>query len=333
MNIREFATSESSFPAGVFPVSAAAESEASGAVVTVLIATVALSFKGIVAKLAYATGMGVDALMLVRFALAVPLLWLCARWLTKGAPMGLTRRQWMHAGVGGLAFFLAAYSDLTAVSLIDAGTSRLFLFTFPVFVILINAAQERRPPRARDMLTFAITYAGVALVALPKGLSALSPSQMLGMAWAVASAVTYAVYLTVSQGIMKEIGSARYTAASNTVTLAALAVSTGVSPTGHGALVLPDEGVFWGAVVAVGCTVIPFLLLFEGIRRCGAVRASLLTLSGPVVTAIGAWAILGETLSPVQIAGFAITLGSVATLSLPKDLLARLLPWRRKQTA
>jgi drug/metabolite transporter (DMT)-like permease len=76
-------------------------------------------------------------------------------------------------------------------------------------------------------------------------------------------------------------------------------------------------------VNAIACTVIPFFLLFEGIRRCGAVRASLLTLCGPVVTAAGAWAILGETLTPLQIAGFAITIVSVASLSLPRELIMR----------
>ena len=74
----------------------------------------------------------------------------------------------------------------------------------------------------------------------------------------------------------------------------------GITP-GFPALTYPSVGVFWGVVNAIACTVIPFFLLFEGIRRAGAVRASLLTLSGPVVTAVAAWAILGETLSPIQI--------------------------------
>ena len=78
----------------------------------------------------------------------------------------------------GLAFFMAAYTDLTAISLIDAGTSRLVLFTFPVVMILLNAGIERKLPGLRNLLTFAVTYAGVAMVALPKGLSALTPTQI-----------------------------------------------------------------------------------------------------------------------------------------------------------
>ena len=122
---------------------------------------------------------------------------------------------------------------------------------------------------------------------------------------------------------MKEISSARFTAASNTVTLAAMLLTIGITPD-FDTLIYPTKGVAWGVVNAIACTVIPFFLLFEGIRRCGAVRVSLLTLSGPVVTAIAAWFILGETLSPIQIAGFAVTIGGVASLSLPRGILARL---------
>lgn len=298
------------------------------ATAAVLGATVAFAFKGVVAKLAYATGMGVPAFLVLRFAVAVPLFWLGARILVRGG-LGLTRRQWVLSSLTGLAFFLAAYTDLTAISLIDAGTSRLVLFTFPVIVIFLNSAIERRRPRLRDVLTFAVTYVGVAMAALPHGLHALTPTQMQGFLWALASAVTYAIYLTASQKIMKEIGSARFTAASNSITLLAMVALVGVTP-GFDALTFPEVGIFWGVVNAIACTVIPFFLLFEGIRRCGAVRASLLTLSGPVVTAVAAWAILGETLGPIQVAGFAITIASVATLSLPPELLARLNPLRRR---
>ena len=295
--------------------------EAQGATAAVLAATVAFAFKGVVAKLAYATGMGVPAFLVLRFAVAVPLFWIGARMLVKGS-LRLTRRQWVLCSMAGCTFFLASYTDLTAISMIDAGTSRLVLFTFPVFVIFLNAALERRAPKLRDLLTFAVTYMGVAMAALPHGVAALTPTQIHGMCWAIASAVTYAIYLTASQRIMKDLGSAKFTAASNTVTLLAMLGLTAITP-GFDALAFPTEGIGWGVVNAIACTVIPFFLLFEGIRRCGAVRASLLTLCGPVVTAAGAWAILGETLTPLQIAGFAITIVSVASLSLPRELIMR----------
>lgn len=303
-----------------------------GATAAVLAATVAFAFKGVVAKLAYATGMGVPAFLVLRFAVAVPLFWIGARMLVKGS-LGLTRRQWVMSSMTGLVFFLAAYTDLTAISLIDAGTSRLVLFTFPVMVIFLNAALERRWPKLRDLITFAVTYAGVAMAALPHGLAALNPTQIEGMCWAIASAVTYAIYLTASQRIMKDIGSAKFTASSNTVTLFAMVALVAITP-GFDALTFPTVGIGWGVVNAIACTVIPFFLLFEGIRRCGAVRASLLTLCGPVITAAGAWVILGETLNLTQVVGFAVTIVSVASLSLPREAIARvrgavLRKWRR----
>ena len=304
------------------------------AVLVVLIATVALSYKGIVAKLAYAAGLGVDALMLIRFTVAVPLFWLVAWLLARGGPLRLTGRQWMQSAVTGFAFFLASYCDFKAISLIPATLSRLILFTYPVFVILLNAVAARRAPSLRESVTCLVTYGGVCLAVLSKGFALPTGTALVGMIWALGSAVTYATYLTVSQKAMKDIGSARFTSASNTVTLALMAVYAGVH-TGYADLDLSPSGVVWAAVIGVGCTVLPFLLLFEGIRRCGAVNAALLTLSGPVITAVSAWAILGESLRPVQMAGFAVSLAGVASLTVSPEVVARLrgLLGRRVPTA
>jgi len=55
-------------------------------------------------------------------------------------------------------------------------------------------------------------------------------------------------------------------------------------------------------------------MLFEGIKRCGATQASMITLAGPVLTVIAAWLILDETLSSVQTLGASITIMGVASL-------------------
>lgn len=69
--------------------------------------------------------------------------------------------------------------------------------------------------------------------------------------------------------------------------------------------------------------VLPFLLLFEGIRRIGADKASLITLLGPAVTLLAAWAILDERLVLLQWAGFALVLAGMAVLQFGDRL------WRR----
>jgi probable blue pigment (indigoidine) exporter len=59
-------------------------------------------------------------------------------------------------------------------------------------------------------------------------------------------------------------------------------------------------------------TALAFLLWFEGIRRLPAAAPPLLGLAAPVTGALLGWVILRQSLSPIQLAGFVPTLGTIA---------------------
>lgn len=282
------------------------------AILFVFLATVALAFKGVFAKFAYMAGMNVDALLLLRFGIAAPLFWVGVRLLAKkSAPLSWV--QWRVCIFAGTMFFFATYCDFTAIALLGVSVSRLILFTFPVIVMAINSLLMRKSPSIQQFSMFVITYFGIALVMAPKGLESLDTFDWVGGAWAMGSAVTYAIYLVTSQEIMKVIGSVRFTAASGSVTLGWMLIAIPFSG-GYEGLAFPVDGIIWASAIAIFCTAIPFFLLFEGIRRCGATQASLITLTGPVMTIVLAWIVLGETLNTVQLMGGAITMLGVASL-------------------
>lgn len=81
------------------------------------------------------------------------------------------------------------------------------------------------------------------------------------------SSVTYGSFLVYSQSLTGRLGSARFTAISNTVTMLMIvpfALAMG------GDLTIPNTtALIWAVVIATVCTVLPFFLLFEGIRRWG----------------------------------------------------------------
>ncbi len=74
------------------------------------------------------------------------------------------------------------------------------------------------------------------------------------------------------------------------------------------------DGVLWTAGISIFCTVIPFFLLYEGIRRIGATQAALISLSGPAMTFFAAWLLLGEVLTAPQALGFAVVIVGVASI-------------------
>jgi len=59
-------------------------------------------------------------------------------------------------------------------------------------------------------------------------------------------------------------------------------------------------------------TALAFVLWFNGIRRLPSAAPPLLGVAAPVTGAVLGWAVLGQSLSPVQLTGFVVSLGAIA---------------------
>ncbi len=78
-----------------------------------------------------------------------------------------------------------------------------------------------------------------------------------------------------------------------------------------------SRSVFAVAYLTIFATVAAFLLFNFALTRIPASRASVFVNGIPVVTVIAAWALLGETLTPLQIGGGALVLFAVCLTNLP----------------
>lgn len=279
----------------------------------VALATFCLAFKGIFARLAYADGLSVDNLLLLRFLFAVPLFWLGARWLSRGKPrVPLTRRQWAWAGLTGMLFFLSALFDFNAIDRLGASVSRLILYVFPAFVMILQSLITRRLPPLRQCLAFVFAWIGIALVLSPGWHGAgMDP---WGVACGFGAASCYAVFWHVSQPLTRELGSVRFNEVSNSFTLVGMLIF--LLPVAHlGQLsLLPPMAWVWVLALVVFTTVLPFFLLFEGLRLADAGEAGVVAMFGPVVTVLGAWLVVGEHLAPLQWGGLVIVVGAMASM-------------------
>lgn len=293
--------------------SQAAAKPVGSALTLVLLSTAAFAMKGLLAKFVYATGMTVDGLLLLRFMIAMPFFWIGVYFFGKNRPgeraMKPVDLAW-GALYGGL-FFAAALFDFTAVSIIEVTVSRIVLFTFPAIVLILECLHKWRLPPLRQIFCFIVTYLGLVLVLAPHGLGAVSGTLWLGAFWAFASALTYAAYLYFGQRMIQVIGSMHFAALVNTMAGLSMILYELVV---QNPLNLNVDGVLWTAAISIFCTVIPFFLLYEGIRRIGATQAALISLSGPAMTFFAAWLLLGEVLTLPQIAGFAVVTIGIASL-------------------
>lgn len=72
------------------------------------------------------------------------------------------------------------------------------------------------------------------------------------------------------------------------------------------------------AALIVFSTVLPLLLMAEGVRRVGASRAALISTLGPPATAIMAYYLTGEMLTLNQLAGIGLVIVGVLSLEMTR---------------
>lgn len=282
----------------------------------VCLATASLSLKGIFAKLALEAGLTVAAVLLLRALFATPLFAAAMYWRQRGKPRTEfpCRDIWLALACGNL-FTLATAFDIYALSIMDVGVSRAILFTFPLFVQVLGMLHERRAPQRREILTFIVAYIGLMLM-----LGVLDSTEirlpLVGVLCVLGSAACYGAYLYYGRSLTLRLGADRFTYLSNCSTLLVflLAAPWFVEKAD---LHFPLEGLGWIACLVVFATVIPFLLLFEGMRKIEAAQATLISLASPVISLSLAAYLFDETVSAMQMFGFVLVLFGVSLLKLP----------------
>ncbi|MGY1609238.1 MULTISPECIES: DMT family transporter [unclassified Geodermatophilus] len=278
---------------------------------------------GVFGKLAYASGVAPDALLLLRFTIAALLLGLVLGLrpeLRSGRPVtaqrpepgGLARRVVLTGlGLGAVGYATQATLYFSALERIDASLVALVLYTYPALVTLAAAALGRdrlTPVRGVAVLVASV---GTLLVLLGAGALRFDP---LGVALAFGAALTYTVYILVADTAVHRTPPVVLSALVMTGAAVTLAVRAAVD--GGISLGFGPAGWLWVACIAVVSTVVAMLAFFAGLRRTGPSVASILSTFEPVVTTVLAALALGELLTPVQLAGGLLVLASVAAVQL-----------------
>ena len=286
----------------------------------VLLGALGFSAKAIIIKLAYAANGEVDAitLMALRMLFALPFFLLVAVWHNKKSPaLPLNKKQWGVVIVLGLiGYYIASYLDFIGLQYISAGLERVIIFLYPTFVVLFSAIVYRRRITARVGIALGLSYAGTLLVFI-EHLSMASSGLLLGSGLVLGSAIIFSWFVMGSGVMTQRIGSARFTAYTMTVASAATLVHFAFS---HGVALtrLPVDVYSLALIMAIFSTVLPAFFMNAGIRRIGAGSASIISTTGPIATLILAYMLLGEAITPVQIAGTFFVLAGVYVVSRVK---------------
>lgn len=271
----------------------------------VLLSAAGFGALGIFGKLAFSSGVSIDTLLMLRFAVAGVLMSIL---------MFLLRLPWpkggdllLLIGMGAIGYVGQAFCYFSALRHASAGLTALLLYLYPALVTLASAALGRQKLTLPKLLAVAATLAGI-LLTVAGGLS----GTVAGISFGIGAAVIYTAYILTGELVTRRTGAIP---AATVIMLAAAGVF-GVSALASG-IQLPIGAGGWGAVtgIALLSTIVPMVGFFAGMQRVGAADAATLSTFEPVVTLALAALLLGEALSSLQLLGAALVICAVVALS------------------
>lgn len=248
----------------------------------------------------------------LRFAIALPILLLLARFFGEPVPRPSRRDAALLVGQAALGSVGYTVLMISGLSLTTAANAGVVTGSLPAVVGLLTVVLlgERIGPRMIGAI--ALATAGVAAVTLDSPAAAeLGLSSMLGNALVLGAVVCEGLFLLLQKRLRSPLRPLHMATA-----MSGLGLALSILPAAAEMWVVgtPEPsaqafaGVVWYALVP---TVIGFLLWYAGAARTSGSEAALATATMPVTAVALAVAVLAEPLGPFQIAGAACVVAAV----------------------
>ncbi len=263
--------------------------------VLVLAGIVSVQFGGALAQtLIPVIGAGGSVVMRLLFATVLLLAFVRPRW------RGHSRRAWATVTAFGVALGLMNFTFYSSLAYLPIGVAVTIEFIGP---LALAAAMSRRLVDAVAVLAAA---AGVVLIS--EALSTpLAELELTGIALALAAGGFWAAYIVLSGRTGAEFPRLEGLAI-------AMVVATAVTlPLGVGSI--PEwtgETLLKGLGIAVLSSVLPYSLELLALRRLSAKVFGILLSLEPAFAALAGLIVLGQVLSPTQLAGMALVVAASA---------------------
>ncbi len=275
----------------------------------VLLGSVLFSSKAILVKLAYQFDVDSISLLTLRMLFALPF-YLVIAFVTiqRAKPTTLKDGDWwklIFLGVAG--YYVASVMDFMGLQHISAGMGRLVLYTYPTLVVLISAMVYKEKISLNQILALVITYLGVGMIFARNINGPGEGNVLLGAGLIFLAALTFSVYLVGSGRLLPRLGTWLFTSLAMIAACVAILIHHGVAYQWVLSGFHPHVYLY-AFLMAVFATVLPTLLLSEGIRVIGSNNASIIGSAGPISTIVLAYFILNERMGGLQLFGAAIVI-------------------------
>ncbi len=222
-----------------------------------------------------------------------------SRWRPRG-------EQWWQQTVLALFNFALFFPFLiAAIGRLPGGVVASVGGTQPILVMLISRVVAGTVIGRRDLLIGAVAAIGVGLVVMRPGAS-VDP---LGVAFALIAVISFSIGIVLTKVFHppeRRLAATGWQLLLSSLLIVPLAAFTEGRPPPQTTINL--IGFFYLGLVATG---LAFAVWFSGVSQLPVAAPPLLALAAPITGASLGWIVLGESLAPLQILGFAVTIAAI----------------------
>ncbi|MGC9525111.1 MAG: EamA family transporter [Limnospira sp.] len=239
----------------------------------------------------------------------------------------LQSRDWklVFTVVGsGFFLFLSQVCIYIAIGEIPTGIAITIFFVYPIITVLASwGLFGDRPSLIRVGAMIAILIGGI--LSLPNFLGGAAGNTGVGVIAALGAGIAFAGYVLFTQIAAGKLHPIPFSLVNFASIFVFCAVSLMFLPDNLGLDVNPNlwTGIIVGGVILGVLTLLSYLLNNFAIRSAGAALASIIGTSGPALTALFAFLIIGEALTIKQIGGMGLVILGVGTMSVERMLVPK----------
>lgn len=286
---------------------------------TLLLIAFMMGANHVAARLAFDNGVSVATA--VAFRSSVTALVVTAILLAYRVPMRLQGRHRKALPLIGLLVGVQSLCLYAAVARLPVALALLAFNTYPLWTALWARLVYGQRPQPRVLKAMPVMLMGLALaldvLGAASGLGASGHWAHIGVgvAFALAAAATFGMALVLTQHETGGLDGRLRTA----TTMAIVAVMAMIAATVQGGLSLPTAPTGWWGLL--GLTFLygtAFTIMFTVLPKLGVVGNSAIMNIEPIFALVLAWAILGQSIAAVQVAGGLVVVATVMWLGLRK---------------
>lgn len=284
---------------------------------TLLLIALMMGANHVAARMAFDHGVSVSTAVLFRSAVTAVVVWLIVR--VAGVPVNVSAVQRKALLKIGMLIGLQSLCLYSAVARLPVALALLAFNTYPLWTALWAWSLKGEHIEPRLLSAMPVLLLGLALAldvagaASGLGASAHWGRIGAGVGFALTAAASFGLALVFTQHDTAGLDGRVRTAA----TMALVAVCALVGVVGQGGVSLPNAPAgWWGLMGLTALYGTAFTIMFTVLPRLGVVGGSPIMNVEPIFALVLAWAILGQSVAPMQVGGGLLVVATVVWLGL-----------------